>query len=104
MRKDVHLRISNELYSKISDLSILHKTTINDEIASLLELSFKINDNDKRITELSDNFINLKKDISYIKQLLIQTYADLNLEYVDISSSDSLDKFNKKYHKRNMND
>ena len=24
--------------------------------------------------------------------------------YVDISSSDSLDKFNKKYHKRNMND
>ena len=77
--------------SKISDLSTLHKTTINDEIASLLELSFKINDNDKRITELSDNFINLKKDISYIKQLLIQTYADLNLEYVDISSSDSLD-------------
>ena len=104
MRKDVHLRINNELYSKISDLSILHKTTINDEIASLLELSFKINDNDKRITELSDNFINLKKDISYIKQLLIRTYADLNLEYVDISSSDSLDKFNKKYHKRNMND
>lgn len=104
MRKDVHLRINNDLYSKISDLSILHKTTINDEIASLLELSFKINDNDKRITELSDNFINLKKDISYIKQLLIQTYADLNLEYVDISSSDSLDKFNKKYHKRNMND
>ena len=104
MRKDVHLRINNELYSKISDLSILHKTTINDEIASLLELSFKINDNDKRITELSDSFINLKKDISYIKQLLIQTYADLNLEYVDISSSDSLDKFNKKYHKRNMND
>ena len=104
MRKDVHLRINNELYSKISDLSILHKTTINDEIASLLELSFKINDNDKRITELSDSFINLKKDISYIKQLLIQTYADLNLEYIDISSSDSLDKFNKKYHKRNMND
>ena len=104
MRKDLHLRISNDLYSKISDLSKLHKTTINDEIASLLELSFKINDNDKRITELSDNFINLKKDISYIKQLLIQTYADLNLEYVDISSSDSLDKFNKKYHKRNMND
>ena len=104
MRKDLHLRISNDLYSKISDLSKLHKTTINDEIASLLELSFKINDNDKRITELSDNFINLKKDIFYIKQLLIQTYADLNLEYVDISSSDSLDKFNKKYHKRNMND
>lgn len=104
MRKDVHLRINNDLYSKISDLSILHKTTINDEIASLLELSFKINDNDKRITELSDNFINLKKDISYIKQLLIQTYADLNLEYVDTNSSDSLDKFNKKYHKRNMND
>lgn len=104
MRKDVHLRINNDLYSKISDLSILHKTTINDEIASLLELSFKINDNDKRITKLSDNFIDLKKDISYIKQLLIQTYADLNLEYVDISSSDSLDKFNKKYHKRNMND
>ena len=104
MRKDVHLRINNDLYSKISDLSTLHETTINDEIASLLELSFKINDNDKRITELSDNFINLKKDISYIKQLLIQTYADLNLEYVDISSSDSLDKFNKKYHKRNMND
>ena len=104
MRKDVHLRINNDLYSKISDLSTLHKTTINDEIASLLELSFKINDNDKRITELSDNFINLKKDISYIKQLLIQTYVDLNLEYVDISSSDSLDKFNKKYHKRNMND
>ncbi|MBQ3641822.1 hypothetical protein II906_07875 [bacterium] len=51
MRKDVHLRINNELYSKISDLSTLHKTTINDEIASLLELSFKINDNDKRITE-----------------------------------------------------
>ena len=88
MRKDVHLRINNDLYSKISDLSTLHKKTINDEIASLLELSFKINDNDKRITELSDNFINLKKDISYIKQLLIQT----------------LDKFNKKYHKRNMND
>ena len=43
-------------------------------------------------------------NISYIKPLLIQTYADLNLEYVDISSSDSLDKFNKKYHKRNMND
>ena len=104
MRKDLHLRISNDLYSKISDLSKLHKTTINDEIASLLELSFKINDNDKRITKLSDNFIDLKKDISYIKQLLIQTYADLNLEYVDISSSDSLDKFNKKYHKRNMND
>lgn len=104
MRKDVHLRINNDLYSKISDLSTLHKKTINDEIASLLELSFKINDNDKRITELSDNFINLKKDISYIKQLLIQTYADLNLEYVDINSSDSLDKFNKKYHKRNMND
>lgn len=104
MRKDVHLRISNELYSKILELSKLHKVTINDEIASLLELSFKINDNDKRITELSDNFINLKKDISYIKQLLIQTYADLNLEYVDTNSSNSLDKFNKKYHKRNMND
>ena len=49
MRKDVHLRISNELYSKILELSKLHKVAINDEIASLLELSFKINDNDKRI-------------------------------------------------------
>ena len=61
----------------------------------------EINNNYKII---KDNFINLKKDISYIKQLLIQTYADLNLEYVDTNSSDSLDKFNKKYHKRNMND
>ena len=49
MRKDVHLRINNDLYSKISDLSTLHKTTINDEIASLLELSFKIHDKEKPI-------------------------------------------------------
>lgn len=104
MRKDVHLRINNELYSKILELSKLHKVAINDEIANLLELSFKINDNDKKLTELSDSIINLKKDTSYIKQLLVQTYVDLDLEYLDVSSSDSLDKFNKKYHKRNMND
>lgn len=104
MRKDVHLRINNELYSKILELSKLHKVAINDEIANLLELSFKINDNDKKLTELSDSIINLKKDTTYIKQLLVQTYVDLNLEYLDVSSSDSLDKFNKKYHKRNMND
>ena len=104
MRKDVHLRINSELYSKILELSKLHKVAINDEIANLLELSFKINDNDKKLTELSDSIINLKKDTSYIKQLLVQTYVDLNLEYLDVSSSDSLDKFNKKYHKRNMND
>ncbi len=104
MRKDVHLRINNELYSKILELSKLHKVAINDEIANLLELSFKMNDTDKKITELSDSIINLKKDTSYIKQLLVQTYVDLNLEYLDVSSSDSLDKFNKKYHKRNMND
>ena len=104
MRKDVHLRINNELYSKILELSKLHKVAINDEIANLLELSFKINDNDKKLTELSDSVINLKKDTTYIKQLLVQTYVDLNLEYLDASSSDSLDKFNKKYHKRNMND
>ena len=104
MRKDVHLRINNELYSKILELSKLHKVAINDEIANLLELSFKINDNDKKLTELSDSIINLKKDTTYIKQLFVQTYVDLNLEYLDVSSSDSLDKFNKKYHKRNMND
>ena len=104
MRKDVHLRINNELYSKILELSKLHKVAINDAIATLLELSFKINDNDKKLTELSDSIINLKKDTTYIKQLLVQTYVDLNLEYLDVSSSDSLDKFNKKYHKRNMND
>lgn len=104
MRKDVHLRINNELYSKILELSKLHKVAINDEIANLLELSFKTNDNDKKIAALSDSIINLKKDTAYIKQLLVQTYVDLNLEYLDVSSSDSLDKFNKKYHKRNMND
>ena len=70
MRKDVHLRINNDLYSKISDLSTLHKTTINDEIASLLELSFKINDNDKRITEL----YNIKELIEKEKLIIKNNY------------------------------
>lgn len=103
-KREFHLRINNELYSKILELSELHKVTVNSEINNLLELSFKIQEQDKMISSLIDTMSSLKKDTSYIKQILIQIFADLNLETVDISSSECLEKFNKKYYKRNMND
>ena len=104
MKKDVHLRIKTDLYLQIVELANFNNVTINEEVNNLLELALQINENEKSIKEILDNIGTLKKDSSYIKHLLIQTYTDLNLEPLDSTTSESLEKFNKKYHKRNMND
>ncbi len=104
MKKDIHLRIEIDTYYQIKKLAEFNKTTVNEEVNNLLQEALHIKDIEKLLIAIQESVGSIKKDSLYTKQLVVQTYADLNLEPIDPASSESLDKFNKKYHKRNMND
>lgn len=104
MKKDIHIRIDSKLSSELKELATLKNQSVNSIVSNLIKDGIYNISTKENINRLNNDINRLTKDIYYIKQLLIQTYADMDLEQRDISTSTNLIKFNKKIKKDKMYD
>lgn len=104
MKKEVHLRIEEDIYNKIKDRADKSNISVNQQCKNLFENSLLYEELLSKINIMMAIINNLDKNTRYTKQLLIQTYSDIDVEPTDPNKSDNLKKFNKNFRKTRFND
>lgn len=102
--KDIHLRMNHDLFSVIEEYAKSNKLSINETINRMIQKSILIDNLLGPTNEILSLLNKLSKDTYYIKQLLIQTYSDLDLEKKNPQESENLKHFNRNFKNRRMND
>lgn len=97
--RDIHLRLEDELYSKVKDGSKLKKVSFNEECNRLLALSLIADNLLSKIEKLILEIEQLSKNVYINKRLLEQLYSDIGLNITDPSKSKNLLEFYKRLRK-----
>lgn len=102
--KELHLRVDQDLFDKVKDYANSNKLSVNESFNQLLRNSLLFDSLLDSINGVLNLLNQLCKDNGYIKRLLIQTYADLDLEQKNPKDSKTLKQFDKSFNSRGMND
>ncbi len=97
--KEIHLRLEDELYSKVKDGSKLKKISFNEECNRLLALSLIADNLLSKIEELILEVKQLNRNGYTTKRLVEQLYSDIGLNITDPSKSKNLQEFYKRMRK-----
>ena len=104
MSKEYHVRLSNELSKIIDNSSNLLNIRKNKLIEKYIKNGLLYEELNLKTDILNNEYISLNKKLNYIKKLLMQLYADIDLEPKEISSSHNLIIFNKNYKDKKFDD
>lgn len=102
--KDIHLRMNYDLFNVLEEYAKSNKLSITETINRMIQKSILIDNLLGPTNEILSLLNKLSKDTYYIKQLLIQTYSDLDLEKKNPQDSENLKHFNRNFKNRRMND
>lgn len=106
MRKDIHLRIEEDIAKEVEERAKRKGTTYLEEYNFVLKEGLTSAELLKEYKNILFNTNIIIKDTSYIKSLLEQSYADLRLDKQDPKKSANLNDFKIQYKKgkNNLND
>lgn len=92
--KEIHVRISDDIYNYIKDSSYVNKTTFSKSINYILNKIININNKDNQVTNILQIVQHIKENSFVIKELLEQIYSDLDFEnYTDKEKCKMLKQF-----------
>ena len=78
--KEIHVRISDDIYNYIKDYSCINKTTFSKSINCILNKIININYKDNQVANILQIVQHIKENSFVIKELLEQLYSDLDFE------------------------
>lgn len=92
--KEIHVRISDDIYNYIKDYSYINKTTFSKSINYILNKTINITNKDNQVTNILQIVQYIKENSFITKELLEQLYSDLDFEnYTDKEKCKMLKQF-----------
>ena len=97
---NTHLKLDEDVYKHLLYLKIKNNSSLYEEVNELVKLGLEKGDYKYYLSSIESRIEYLEKNIRYIKNLLRQLYSDLDLDSVDIRSSEVMKLFDENYRKK----
>ena len=97
---NTHLKLDEDVYKHLLFLKIKNNYNFYEEVNELVRLGLEKGDYKYYLSSIESRIEYLEKNIRYIKNLLRQLYSDLDLDSVDIRSSEVMKLFDENYRKK----
>ena len=97
---NTHLKLDEDVYKHLLFLKIKNNSSLYEEVNELVKLGLEKGDYKYYLSSIESRIEYLEKNIRYIKNLLRQLYSDLDLDSVDIRSSEVMKLFDENYRKK----
>ncbi len=97
---NTHLKLDEDVYKHLLYLKIKNNSSLYEEVNDLVRLGLEKGDYKYCLSSIESRIEYLEKNIRYIKSLLRQLYSDLDLDSVDIRSSEVMKLFDENYRKK----
>ncbi len=97
---NTHLKLDEDVYKHLLFLKIKNNSSLYEEVNELVRLGLEKGDYKYYLSSIESRIEYLEKNIRYIKNLLRQLYSDLDLDSVDIRSSEVMKLFDENYRKK----
>ena len=94
---NTHLKLDEDVYKHLLFLKIKNNSSLYEEVNELVRLGLEKGDYKYYLSSIESRIEYLEKNIRYIKNLLRQLYSDLDLDSVDIRSSEVMKLFDENY-------
>ena len=97
---NTHLKLDEDVYKHLLFLKIKNNSSLYEEVNELVRLGLEKGDYKYYLSSIESRLEYLEKNIRYIKNLLRQLYCDLDLDSLDIRSSEVIKLFDDNYRKK----
>ena len=97
---NTHLKLDEDVYKHLLYLKIKNNSSLYEEVNDLVRLGLEKDDYKYCLSSIESRIEYLEKNIRYIKSLLRQLYSDLDLDSIDIRSSEVMKLFDENYRKK----